>query len=81
MAEHRAWQTGLRDKIQVQWAAIAALPADLRAAALVPDDVPIPPSRQLPMETAPIKGWFERKQADAEDMMKTSSALGGGKRR
>ena len=82
MAEHRAWQVGLRDKIKLQWAAIAALPQELRAAALVPDATPIPPRRQLPTETPPIKGWYEQKLADAEDVMKSTAALGvSGKRR
>ena len=53
---------------------------DLRAAASQPDYTLFPPHRTIPMETAPVPGYFESLRAAAEEVV-SSSALGGGKRR
>jgi hypothetical protein len=53
---------------------------ELRAAASKPDYTLFPPHRQIPMETAPVKGYSEALRAAAEEVV-SSSALGGGKRR
>ncbi len=53
---------------------------ELRAAASEPDYTLFPPHRQIPMETAPVPGYFESLRAAAEEVV-SSSALGGGKRR
>ena len=53
---------------------------DLRAAASEPDYTPFPARRTIPMETAPVPGYYEALRAAAEEVV-SSSALGGGKRR
>ena len=82
MAEHRVLQADLSCKLRLMKAAIAALPVELQEAASEPDFSPFPPRRALPSDTPRLKGYYEDKQAAAEDLMKQStSALGGGKRR
>ena len=55
MRRHREWQTDLTTKLKLKQAAIAALPPDLRAAAMVPDDTPFPANRQIWTETPPVE--------------------------
>lgn len=57
MAEHRAWQADLTQKLKLKLAACAALPPHLRAAAEVPDDEPFPLNRHMWNETPPIEGF------------------------
>ena len=56
MAEHRAWQADISTKIKLRDAALAALPADLRAAALVPDLTPFPTNRCVSRWQQPVAG-------------------------
>lgn len=57
MAQHRAWQTDLTNKIRLRDAAIAALPAELRDAAEEPDCTPFPADRLVATHTPPIPGY------------------------
>ena len=80
MAQHRAQQLDLVVKTRLRQAALAALPASLRAAAEEPDWSPFPARRTIPLETAPVEGYAEALYASAESAV-SSSALSGGKRR
>ena len=53
MAQHRQWQADLTTKLKLKQAAIAALPPELQAAAMVPDTSPFPSNRQIWAETPP----------------------------
>ena len=74
-------QSDLNGKLQLMREAAAALPAELRAAAALPDYSPYPSKRALPSDTAELRGFYEDKQAEAESVVRSSNALGGGKRR
>jgi len=53
MLEHHAWRTDLHAKLQLKAAAVAALPAGLREAAMVEDLEPFPLTRHALYETPP----------------------------
>jgi hypothetical protein len=55
MRQHREWQADLSMKLKLKQAAIAALPPDLRAAAMVPDLEPFPLNRWIWTETPPVE--------------------------
>jgi len=55
MQQHRQWQTDLTTKLKLKQAAIAALPPDLQAAAVVPDESLFPANRQIWTETPPVE--------------------------
>jgi hypothetical protein len=77
MAQHRALQVDLVCKLRLMKEAVAALPAELQEAAAEPDFSPYPPRRALPANTANLPGYYETKMAEAEAVVKSSSALGG----
>ena len=68
MAQHRAFQKDINDKIRHKRAAIAALPAGyLRDHAETPDNALFPLKRRLPgLDTPVIEGYYEEKQRKAE---------------
>lgn len=68
MAQHRAFQKDINDKIRHKRAAIAALPAGyLRDHAETPDNALFPLKRRLPgLDTPVIEGYYEEKQREAE---------------
>jgi hypothetical protein len=55
MQQHRQWQIDLTTKLKLKQAAIGALPPDLQAAAMIPDDTPFPSNRQIWTETPPVE--------------------------
>lgn len=63
MAEHRAWQTDLTNKIRLRDAALAALPAELRISAGEPDYTPFPTDRLVATHTPPIPGYGKSGQS------------------
>lgn len=68
MAQHRAWQGDMNQKIRLKRAAIAALPSGfLRDEASKEDLTLFPLSRQSPLMTPPIDGYWEKKQRMAEE--------------
>lgn len=71
MRQHREWQTDLSTKLKLKQAAIAALPPELREAALIPDDTLFPVNRQIWTETPPI-------EEVADDAGQGAAADGGG---
>ncbi|GAQ78255.1 hypothetical protein KFL_000100210 [Klebsormidium nitens] len=65
--ELRQKQLGLQQRIQLKWAAIAALPEGfLRDEASKEDLTPFPP-RRIPTWTPPIPGFSNRDDASARD--------------
>lgn len=48
-----AWEKDMRMKHQLQWAALRALPAELREKALQPDTTPFPLNREFLLQTPP----------------------------
>lgn len=69
MKKHRARQAAESKFLKLKNEAIAALPEDLRAAALVPDDAPAP--RFLLTLTPPIEGYMDKlNEASRESEMK-----------
>jgi hypothetical protein len=82
MAQHRAWQKDITDKIRHKRAAVAALPEGyLRTAAEQEDHALFPLKRQTPMMTPPIEGFYEEKQRKAEEAVSGEGRMGGGGRR
>ena len=69
MAQHRAFQKDINDKIRHKRAAIAALPPGyLRDHAETPDNVLFPLKRRLPgWDTPAIEGYYEEKQRAMEE--------------
>lgn len=57
----------LTTKIKLQKAAAAALPPELRQAALEPDYTPFPRNRQIMTETPPIPGFGEQQRQQQRD--------------
>tara|TARA_B110000977_G_scaffold48185_1_gene65400 strand:+ start:7650 stop:8225 length:576 start_codon:yes stop_codon:yes gene_type:complete len=75
MAQHRAWQKDINQKIRLKRAALAALPVGfLRDEASKEDLSLFPLKRQSPMLTPPIEGFYEEKQMRAEEAV---SGIGG----
>ncbi|GBG64174.1 hypothetical protein CBR_g40874 [Chara braunii] len=66
MGRHRAEMKALNLQIQLKEAAIAALPEDLREAALVPDLTPFPINRFAATLTPPIAGYVEETTKEAQ---------------
>ena len=77
MDQHRRWQADLTTKLKLNQAAIAALPPELQAAALIPDDEPFPPNRQIWTVTAPV----EETAAKPEQKQRPGKRTLGTKRR
>ena len=69
MAQHRAFQKDINDKIRHKRAAIAALPPGyLRDHAETPDNALFPLKRRLPgWDTPAIEGYYEEKQRAMEE--------------
>uniref|UniRef100_A0A7S1SH10 Large ribosomal subunit protein mL40 n=1 Tax=Tetraselmis chuii TaxID=63592 RepID=A0A7S1SH10_9CHLO len=61
MAEHRAWQKALSEKLRLKLAAIEALPVALREHAASDDFEPFPLNRWVATDTPPIEGYYESK--------------------
>jgi len=80
MAQHRAWQTDLTTKLQLKLNAIAALPPDLQAAAMVPDLTPFPANRKIWTETPP-KVEEDGAAAHSKQQQRSSKRTIGTKRR
>jgi hypothetical protein len=78
MRRHREWQAALTAKLKLKQAAVAALPDDLRAAALVPDLEPFPANRQIFTETPPVE---VKADAGADKQQTRSKRSIGTKRR
>eukprot|EP00216_Chloropicon_sp_CCMP2111_P000858 CAMPEP_0198244924 /NCGR_PEP_ID=MMETSP1446-20131203/38287_1 /TAXON_ID=1461542 ORGANISM="Unidentified sp, Strain CCMP2111" /NCGR_SAMPLE_ID=MMETSP1446 /ASSEMBLY_ACC=CAM_ASM_001112 /LENGTH=155 /DNA_ID=CAMNT_0043929039 /DNA_START=1 /DNA_END=468 /DNA_ORIENTATION=+ len=53
MKQHREWQKDMSMKLKLKWEATEALPEDLKAHAMVPDDTPFPLNRRLPTDFPP----------------------------
>lgn len=75
MHEHRIWQADLSRKLQLKKAAIAALPEELQAAALVEDYSMFPTDRWIPTHTPPIAN-YEQQQRDRLGKGRRGAALG-----
>ncbi|EPS68075.1 hypothetical protein M569_06694, partial [Genlisea aurea] len=60
MRKHRARQAAETNLLRLMKEAIAELPEDLRAAALVPDLAPFPVNRFMATLTPPIQGYIDK---------------------
>ncbi|RCV04570.1 hypothetical protein SETIT_1G010700v2 [Setaria italica] len=60
MRRHRARQTAESTLLTLKKEAIAALPEQLQAAAMVPDMTPFPANRYMATLTPPIEGYIEK---------------------
>lgn len=83
MAQHRAWQTDINDKIRHKRAAVEALPEGyLRDAAALEDLAMFPLKRPTPQATPRVEGYYEEKQRKAEEAVTASGTndrgAGGG---
>lgn len=65
MRRHRARQAAETTLLRLKKEAIAALPEELRAAAMVPDLTPFPTNRYMATLTPPIEGYIEKVQEAA----------------
>lgn len=74
MKEEREWQASLSTKLKLKQAALAALPDELRAAALVPDNTPFPSNRWVWTETPPH--MEDSGQAKAKKQLGTKKTIG-----
>ena len=78
MAQHREWQRDINQKIRLKRAALAALPEGfLRDEATKEDLALFPLKRHSPMQTPPIEGFYEEKQARAEEAVSGASGRDG----
>lgn len=63
---HNHFMRDLQTKIDLKWAAINALPAELQQEALQEDDAPVPETRTMATWTPPIEGFRRYTDEDSE---------------
>jgi len=76
--EFNAWRSDLADKLKLKRAALAALPAALRADALREDLAPFPLARNALFDAPPSRYLEEGEEDNEEDKKKNDKAGGGG---
>jgi hypothetical protein len=64
---HNHYMRDLQTKIDLKWAAINALPAELQQEALEIDDTPVPEERGFATWTPPIEGFYRYAGEDGDE--------------